>query len=166
MFDDNDEAKRDDGRIAALSGSVRRRHWSAAEKAAVVKETLVPGVCVSDVARRWQLDPQQVYRWRHQDGVTHGKTLRASQAAEVAFVPIVTDVMPVGEMAPVKLRALNPVGFITTPARLLHCRSRGESRDSDDGRRPRAYRSAPLFARGGRAAPRALCHLADPNRAS
>ena len=103
MFDDNDEAKRDDGRIAAVNGSVRRRHWSAAEKAAVVKETLVPGVCVSDVARRWQLDPQQLYRWRHQDGVTHGKTLRASQAAEVAFVPIVTDGMPVGEVAPVKL---------------------------------------------------------------
>jgi transposase len=60
MFDDNDEAKRDDGRIAALNGSARRRHWSAVEKAAVVKETLVPGVCVSDVARRWQLCPQQV----------------------------------------------------------------------------------------------------------
>ena len=51
------------------------------------------------------------------------------------------------------LRAFNPVGFITTPARLLHCRSRGESRDSNDGRHPRAYRSAPLFVRRGRAAP-------------
>ena len=50
-------------------------------------------------------------------------------------------------------RAFNPVGFITTPARLLHCRSRGESRDSNDGRHPRAYRSAPLFVRRGRAAP-------------
>jgi transposase len=104
MFDDNDEAKRDDGCVAALNGSVRRRHWSAAEKAAVVKETLAPGARVSDVARRWQLDPQQVYRWRHQDGVTHGKTaLRADQAAEAAFVPIVTDVMPIGEVAAVKL---------------------------------------------------------------
>jgi transposase len=103
MFDDNDEAKRDDGRVAALNGSVRRRRWSTAEKAAVVKETLAPGACVSDVARRWQLDPQQVYRWRHQDGVTHGKTLPASQAAEPAFVPIVADVMPIGEVAPVKL---------------------------------------------------------------
>jgi transposase-like protein len=42
MFDGNNDAKRDDGRVAALSGSVRRR-WSAAEKAAVVRETLVPG---------------------------------------------------------------------------------------------------------------------------
>ena len=51
------------------------------------------------------------------------------------------------------LRACNPVGFITPPMRLLHRRLRGGSRDSDDGRRPRAYRSAPLFARRGRAAP-------------
>lgn len=103
MFDSNDDAKRDDERVAHPGGSVRRRRWSAAEKAAVVKETLVPGARVSDVARRWQVDPQQVYRWRHQDGVTHGKTTRASQAAEPAFVPIVTDAVPVGEAAPAAL---------------------------------------------------------------
>jgi transposase len=100
MFDDNDEAKRDDGRVAVLSGSVRRRRWSAAEKAAVVRETLVPGARVSDVARRWQVDPQQVYRWRHRDGVTHHGTMRRSHAAEPAFVPIVTDAVPAGEAAP------------------------------------------------------------------
>jgi transposase len=100
MFDGNDEAKRDDERVAALNGSVRRRRWSAAEKAAVVKETLAPGARVSDVARRWQVDPQQVYRWRHQDGVTHCKTTYRSHAAEPAFVPIVTEAMAVGEAAP------------------------------------------------------------------
>jgi transposase len=97
MFDGNDDAKRDDGRVANPSGSVRRRRWSAAEKAAVIRETLVPGARVSDVARRWQVDPQQVYRWRHQDGVTHRRMMRRSHAAEPAFVPIVTDAMPVGE---------------------------------------------------------------------
>src|SRR4051794_9353886 len=50
-------------------------------------------------------------------------------------------------------RACNPVGFITPPMQLLRCRLRGGSRDSDDGRRPRVYRSAPLSARRGRAAP-------------
>ena len=100
MFDSNDDARRDDERVAHPSGSVRRRRWSAAENAAVVKETLAPGARVSDVARRWRLDPQQVYRWRHQDGVTHGKTMRARQAAEPAFVPIVTEAMAVGKAAP------------------------------------------------------------------
>src|ERR1700744_1454606 len=103
MFDGNDDAKREDERVADPSGSVRRRHrWSAAEKAAVIRETLVPGARVSDVARRWQGDAQQVYQWRYQGGVTHRRTMRRSHAAEPAFVPIVTDVMPVGEVAPAK----------------------------------------------------------------
>jgi transposase len=63
----------------------------------------VPGARVSDVARRWQVDPQQVYRWRHNEGVTQRRTMRRSHATEPAFVPIVTEAMPVGEAAPVAL---------------------------------------------------------------
>jgi transposase len=99
MFDGNDAAKCGDRGIAEATGSVRRRRWSAAEKAAVVRETLVPGARVSDVARRWQVDPQQVYRWRHSDGVTHRRKMHRSHAAEPAFVPIVTAAMPAGEAA-------------------------------------------------------------------
>src|SRR4051795_8411939 len=100
MFDGNDNAKRDDGRVAVPGGSVRRRHWSAAEKAAVVRETLVPGARVSDVARRWQVDAQQVYRWRNREDVTHSRTMSRNDAAEPAFVPIVTDATSVDEAAP------------------------------------------------------------------
>jgi transposase len=103
MFDDNDEATGDDGRVAVPSGSVRRRRWSAAEKAAVIRETLAPGARVSDVARRWQVDPQQVYRWRHSEGVTQRRTMHGGHVAEPAFVPIVTEAMPAGETAPVAL---------------------------------------------------------------
>jgi hypothetical protein len=39
---------------------------------------------------------------------------------------------------------------VNATMRLFHRRSRGGNQDSDDGRRPRAYRSAPLFARQGR----------------
>jgi transposase len=99
MFDGNNDAKRDDGRVAVASGSIRRRRFSAAERAAIVRETLLPGARVSDVARRWRVDPQQVYRWRHHDGVTHHRTMHASHAAEPAFVPIVTDAGPAGEAA-------------------------------------------------------------------
>ena len=103
MFDGNDDAKWDDRRIAAATGSVRRRRWSAAEKAAIIRDTLVPGARVSDVARRWQVDPQQVYRWRHSKGVTHRRRMRRSHTAGPAFVPIVTDAMPAGEAAPAAL---------------------------------------------------------------
>jgi hypothetical protein len=42
MFDGNNDAKRDDERVALASGSGRRR-CSAAEKVAVIRETLVLG---------------------------------------------------------------------------------------------------------------------------
>ena len=106
MLNDTDDATGDDGRVAVLSGSARRR-WSAAEKAAVVRETLVPGARVSDVARRWQVDAQQVYRWRNRDGVTHGGTMPRKDPAEPAFVPIVTDAMPA--CAPAPAASANPV---------------------------------------------------------
>jgi transposase len=55
------------------------------------------------VARRWQVDAQQVYRWRNRDGVTHGRTMPRKDAAQPAFVPIVSDAMPVGEAPPAVL---------------------------------------------------------------
>jgi len=39
-------------RIELITGVARRRRWSAAEKAAVVAESLQPGINVSMVARR------------------------------------------------------------------------------------------------------------------
>ena len=48
-------------RVEVLTGPARRRRWSAAEKARIVAETLVPGASVSDVARRWQLSSQQFH---------------------------------------------------------------------------------------------------------
>jgi transposase len=105
MFDGNDDARRDDRRVAVAAGSVGRRRWSAAEKAAVIRETLVPGARISDVARRWQMDPQQVYRWRHSEGVTPRRPMRRGRPAEPSFVPIVTAAMPAGETAPATLAA-------------------------------------------------------------
>ncbi len=107
MFDGNIDAKRDNERVAVASGPIRRRRWSAAEKVAVIRETLVPGACVSEVARRWQMDPQQVYRWRHSEGMTQRSPMRRNHAAAPAFVPIVTDAMPAGMTAPAALS--NPV---------------------------------------------------------
>ncbi|HET9644977.1 MAG TPA: transposase [Burkholderiaceae bacterium] len=61
-----DETKRGFRRVELLTGPGRRRRWSAEEKAQIVAETLVPGIRVSDVARRWQLHPQQLFGWRHE----------------------------------------------------------------------------------------------------
>ena len=70
-----------------------RRRWSAAEKAQILAETRLPGARVSEVARRWQVCSQQIYRWRHAEAVRRGSITRPKpEAAE--FVPIVTDVRP------------------------------------------------------------------------
>src|SRR3954451_23463738 len=66
MFDVNDDAKAGLRRVEMLTGPGRRRRWSAEEKARIVAETLAAGARVSEVARRWQICPQQVFAWRHQ----------------------------------------------------------------------------------------------------
>jgi transposase len=93
MDEITDETKGGFRRVELLTGPGRRRRWSATEKAQVVAETLVPGARVSDVARRWQLHPQQVFGWRHQ--ARKGRKLAVSRQHDLTddtaltFVPIV-----------------------------------------------------------------------------
>ena len=53
-------------RLEVITGTGRRRRFAEDFKARVVEETLVPGAVVSDVARRHELTPQQVFTWRRQ----------------------------------------------------------------------------------------------------
>ena len=93
MDDVNDDAKEVYRRIEVLTGPGLRRRWSADDKARIVAETLVSGARVSEVARRWQVCPQQVFGWRHAMRVEAPEpTSQAMVASEPAFVPIVTEV--------------------------------------------------------------------------
>ena len=87
MDDVSDDAKRGGyRRVEVLTGPGRRRKWSDDDKARIVAEAAQPGVVVSEVARRWQVTPQQVFDWRRQAR----RALAAAVAqAEPAFVPIV-----------------------------------------------------------------------------
>jgi len=92
MYDVNDDAKGGFRRIELLTGPGRRRRWSAEDKARVVEETLEPGARVSEVARRWQVCPQQVFAWRHAARTDGAATPRQAVNSELAsFVPIVAD---------------------------------------------------------------------------
>ena len=51
-----------------LEGPERRRRWSDEEKSRIVAETLVPGVQVSDVARRHKMSRSLLYGWRREHG--------------------------------------------------------------------------------------------------
>ena len=93
MYDVNDDANGGFRRIEILTGPGRRRRWWAAEKARIVEETLAPGARVSEVARRWQVCPQQVFAWRHaahrEAATMPGET---TSQPTVGFVPIITEV--------------------------------------------------------------------------
>ena len=78
-------------RIEVLTGPVRRRKWSDDEKARIVAATLTPGAVVTEVARRWQVCPQQVFGWRR---AMRLGTAAAAATAPVSFVPIVQEVRP------------------------------------------------------------------------
>jgi transposase len=92
MFDVNDGAKGGFRRIEVLTGPDRRRRWSAEHKARIVEETLVPGARVAEVARRWQLCPQQVFAWRREAREATAATPGVSAAS--GFVPIVREGAP------------------------------------------------------------------------
>jgi len=92
MFDVNDDTKGSYRRIELLTGPGRRRRWSDADRARIVAESLAPGACVSAVARRWHVLPQQVFGWRRsmrRDDVARAPA--RSSVASPAFVPIIAD---------------------------------------------------------------------------
>ena len=74
---DSDEYRR----IELITGSVRRRRWSAEEKAAIVAETLQPRVNVSELARRWGVNRGLLQTWRRE-------AIRDAGGGAAPFVPL------------------------------------------------------------------------------
>jgi transposase len=86
MDDFNDDAKGGYRRIEVLTGPSRRRRWTDEDKSRIAAEAMMPGAVVSQIARRWQICPQQVFAWRR-------AALREASSDLVStgpqFVPIV-----------------------------------------------------------------------------
>ena len=53
-------------RVEVLASPERRRRWSADQKRSIVAEAFAPGASVFEVARRVDVAPGQIYRWRHE----------------------------------------------------------------------------------------------------
>ena len=80
-----------DGKSAAAGGGSvgrRRRRWSEAQKRQIVAETHEPGVSVPMVAQRYNLNANQIFRWR--------RLFREAERAGGArrFVPVVVEAAP------------------------------------------------------------------------
>jgi len=98
--DVNDDAKAGFRRIEILTGPGRRRRWSAEEKARIIAETLEPGARVSEIARRWQVCPQQVFGWRRQARLDlSGSRTEPAACSLPPFVPLVAAAAPTAKVA-------------------------------------------------------------------
>ncbi len=75
-------------RVEVLTGPRRRREWSEDDKARAVAESCAPGAVVSEVARRWQVSPQQLFTWRRQ---ARAAALVEPPSGALCFVPLVSD---------------------------------------------------------------------------
>ena len=59
-------------RFEVITSPERRRRWSAEQKRAIVAESLAPGAVVTEIARRADICPGQIYRWRREIRVGSG----------------------------------------------------------------------------------------------
>ena len=87
-------------RVEVLTGVPRRRRWSAAEKAAIVAESLAPGAVASTVALRHGLHRNQLYMWRRE---LRSGALANRGIAMPDFVPIVPESRAVFRTAAIEI---------------------------------------------------------------
>jgi transposase len=69
--------------VEVITGVGRRRRWSADAKAEIMLEALAPGAVVSEVARRHDVRPQQLFGWLRE--------VRKPPEAPTTFVPVVIE---------------------------------------------------------------------------
>ena len=107
MFDTNDDTKiRRPRRIEVLTGPERRRDWPDSRKIAIVAESLAPGVNVSEIARRHDVNPQQLFGWR-----------KKFRAEAMALIEATRPSSPLPSFAPVLIEGPGP-SIVTPPAAL------------------------------------------------
>lgn len=81
------------GRLEVIEGPTGRRQRSQADKARIVAESLLPGVRVAEVARRYGVTRWQVYDWRKQ--FRSGRlALPESVTSEPAFAAVMVEDAP------------------------------------------------------------------------
>ncbi len=78
------------GRLEVIEGPTGRRRRTDAEKARIVAESLMPGIGVAEVARKYGVTRWQVYDWRKR--LRHGSvTLPESMVAAPAFAALLVE---------------------------------------------------------------------------
>ena len=81
-------------RFEIFTGAGKRRDWPPEVKASIVAECYAGNEGVGAVARRYGLDPSQVYAWRkdlHKQLADKGPAPLSAEPATTAFVPAVVE---------------------------------------------------------------------------
>jgi transposase len=52
--------------VEVITGPERRRRWSDDQKREIVAASFAPGAVVREIARRAEISPGQIYRWRQE----------------------------------------------------------------------------------------------------
>jgi transposase len=92
MFDSSDDTKlRRPRRVEVFTGPERRRDWPDERKIAIVAESVAPGVNVSELARRHEINPQQLFGWRRRFRADAEALIAARSTAPAYFAPIVVE---------------------------------------------------------------------------
>jgi transposase len=108
-------------RVEVITGPERRRRWSAEQKRAIVAASLAPGAVVTEIARRMDIRPGQIYRWRQLLGNGDG-------FARVVIAPVGDDARRLGApaieielagQARVRIPASIPAGLAAAVVRAL-----------------------------------------------
>ena len=66
-------------RVEIISGTLRRRRYSAEEKVRLVEQTMQPGMTVSAVARLHGISPSLLFQWRRRMSEGGHEAVRADE---------------------------------------------------------------------------------------
>lgn len=84
-----------------FTGPERRRDWPDERKIAIVVESLEPGVNVSELARRHEINPQQLFGWRRRFRADAEALIAARSTVPACFAPILVEAPAVSAGGPV-----------------------------------------------------------------
>jgi transposase len=108
-------------RVEVITGPERRRRWSAEQKRAIVAESVAPGAVVTEIARRAEICPSQIYRWRREIRVSRGFAqvliAPAGDGAGCAMAPAIE--IEFAEKARVRIPASIPSGLAAAVVKAL-----------------------------------------------
>jgi transposase len=107
-------------RVEVITGPERRRRWSAEQKRAIVVESLAPGAVVTEIARRADICPGQIYRWRREVRVGSGFTqVLISPVGDGAGCPVPAIEIEFAGNARLRIPASIPAGLAAAVVKAL-----------------------------------------------